>query len=505
MAPHYERLSAQDNSFLLFDRPNAFTHGAGTAVFRAGPLLRADGGIDVEPIRRRIESRLHEIPRFRQKLRWIPLERHPVWVDDPGFSLDYHLRHTRLPFPGDDAELKRLSARLLANRLDRSRPLWEWWVIEGLEGDRFALFQKLHHCMIDGASGVDLMQLLLSPRPDEPLQPVPHYTPRPEPSDAHLLWDAARRYAGLPAHLLHGARELGRSAAARQELARRARAVLGMLRSFGGATSETPLNRRIGPYRRVDWLSMSLDEIKALRRALGGTVNDVVLATVAGAVRSFLELRAVDPAKLAFRVAAPVSTRAEHEHGTFGNRVSQWIVDLPIGEADPLVRLARIRAQTERLKASGEAVAADVLFGVAEWIGTRLLSQAAQLAVNSVPFNLMVTNIPGPQIPLYLCGAEFLEAYGYVPLVETTALGIALMSSNGRLAWGFNADHELVPDLAEFVAAVRASFAALQQAARVGAPLARAEPRPARARRAGSRAATMHREPGEGESSRETC
>jgi WS/DGAT/MGAT family acyltransferase len=211
---------------------------------------------------------------------------------------------------------------------------------------------------------------------------------------------------------------------------------------------------------------MPLDEVKALRRALGGTVNDVVLATVAGAVRRFMQLRAVDPASLAFRVAAPVSVRAEHEHGTFGNRVSQWIVDLPVGEAEPLARLRVIREQTELLKKSRQAVAADALFGVAEWLGSRLLTQAARLSTHSLPFNLMVTNIPGPQIPFYLCGAELLAAYGFVPLVETTALGIALMSSNGRLAWGFNADYALVPDLAAFVAAIEASFRELQDAAR---------------------------------------
>jgi WS/DGAT/MGAT family acyltransferase len=464
--PGYQRLSAQDNSFLIFDSPHAFTHGAGTAIFAAGPLLRADGGIDVEPIRRRIESKLHEIPRFRQKLRWIPLEDHPVWVDDASFSLDYHLRHTRLPFPGNEAQLKQLSARLLANRLDRSRPLWEFWVIEGLEGERFALFQKMHHCMIDGASGVDLMQLLLSPARDEPTLPAPHYVPRPEPSDARLLWDAGQRWASLPGRLARQARELARSPAARHEVGEGARAVLGMLRSLRGSASATPLNRRIGPHRRVDWLCMPLDEVKAVRRALGGTVNDLVLATVAGAVRAFMQLRSVDPATLAFRVAAPVSVRAENEHGTFGNRVSQWIVDLPVREADPLVRLARICAQTEELKSSRQAVAADVLFGAAEWLGSRLLSQAARLSLDSLPFNLMVTNIPGPQIPFYLCGAEMLQAYGYVPLVETTALGIALMSTNGRLAWGFNADYALVPDLAAFTAAIDRSFRELQDAAR---------------------------------------
>jgi WS/DGAT/MGAT family acyltransferase len=205
--------------------------------------------------------------------------------------------------------------------------------------------------------------------------------------------------------------------------------------------------------------------VKRVRRALEGTINDVVLATVAGAVRRFMQLRAVDPRSIEFKIAAPVSVRSEEERGTMGNRVSQWIVHTPIGEEDPLKRLRAIQEQTRELKASGQAVGADVLFQVAEWTGTRLLSLAAQLASSSNPFNLMVTNIPGPQVPMFLYGARLLETYGYVPLVDTTALGIALMSYDGKLCWGFNADYELVPDLPDFVDGIRDAFGELQELA----------------------------------------
>lgn len=467
LGPGYQRLSARDQAFLEVDTPSAFTHGAATLVFRAGPLLRDDGGIDVAPLRSLLVSRLHEIPRFRQKLAWVPLERQPVWIDDPAFDLDYHVRHTRLPFPGGEAELKRLVARLLGNRLDRSRPLWELWVIEGLEGERFALFQKLHHCMIDEALGVDPMQLLLSTQREHEVLPAPHHVPRPAPSGARLLWDASWRYAALPGRIARGAGDLLLRPDARGALRERTREWLGWLRTWrAGALPETPLNARIGPHRRVDWWSVPLADAKAVQRALGVTLHDVVLATVAGAVRSFMLLRSVDPARLPFRAAVPVSVRSGREHGTFGNRVAQWIVDLPIGEPDALARLDSIRAQTETLRASRPAVSADAQAGVTEWVGTRLLAQAAQLAVRSAPFNLMIASVPGPQVPLYLCGAELLETYGCVPLLETTALGVAVLSYSGRLAFGMNADWEAVPDLAAFVAATAASFRGLQDAAR---------------------------------------
>ncbi len=461
----YDRLTAQDTSFLVFENSNSFTHGAGTAIFEAGALATPGGGIDIDRVRRSLESMLHQVPRFRQKLDWIPVERHPVWVDDPAFDLDYHLRHIRLPAPGTLAELKATSARILANRMDRARPLWEFWVVEGLENGGFALIQKIHHCMIDGASGVDLLQLMMSPDPEaKPLEPTP-WVPRPAPTQRQLALDALRYRLRMPLDVLRSAREAGSVRDLGRDLRTRLSATAKLARSMTQSAAATPLNERIGPHRRVDWLCMSLDDVKQVRRALGGTINDVVLCSVAGAVRRFLQLRGVDTEALDFRVAAPVSVRSEDERGTMGNRVSQWIVDIPVGEPDPLERLRVIQEQTSELKSSGQAVGADVLFQVAEWTGTRLLSLAAQLASSGNPFNLMVTNIPGPQIPLYLCGARLLEMYGYVPLVDTTALGIALFSYDGRLCWGFNADYELLPDLADFVSGIERAFAELQRLA----------------------------------------
>ena len=463
----YERLSAQDTSFLLFESPNAFTHVAGTALYEVGPLRTPDGGIDIGRIRSAVACLLHQLPRFRQKLAWIPVEGHPVWVDDPAFDLDFHVRHTRLPHPGGEQELKDLSARILANQMDRGKPLWEIWIIEGVEGDRFAMIQKLHHCMIDGASGVDLTQLLLSPDPAAELPAPTPYVPRPAPTRAKLLRDALARRLRMPADALRFARAADRDERGlAAELRLRGRALVQMAGSLTRIAPPSTLSGPIGPHRRVDWFDMSLDEVKALRKATGATVNDIVLASVAGAVRHFLERRGADPGAREFRVAAPVSTRSESERGTLGNRVSMWILVLPIDEPDPLRRLERIRAQTGDLKQSKQAVGADVLFQVVEWTSTRILSLAARgLSSTQGPYNLMVTNVPGPQIPLYLCGARMCATYGFVPLVENTALGIALFSYAGRLCWGLNADYELVPDLADFTAAIPAAFAELARAA----------------------------------------
>ena len=318
------------------------------------------------------------------------------------------------------------------------------------------------------------MQLMLSPDPNAEMPDLSPYIPRPAPMQGELLRGSVTRRIRMPfdaiAHTretYEDLREFG------EEIRRRGRAVARMARSMLKAAPETPLNGQIGPHRRVDWLDMSLSDVKDIRKAIGGTVNDVVLATVAGAVRHFIAHRSVDPASIeAFRTAAPVSTRSEGNDGKLGNQVSMWILDLPIDEPDPAERLDRIRRQTADLKKSQQAVGAEVLFQVVEWTGTRILSLAAKrLSASTSPYNLMVTNIPGPQIPLYMRGGLLEKMYGYVPLVENTGLGIALMSYNGVLNWGFNADYELLPDLSEFVACVVKSFEELQSAAGITPPV----------------------------------
>jgi WS/DGAT/MGAT family acyltransferase len=484
----YERLTALDNSFLLLEKPNSYMHVASTFIFDVGPLRRPEGGIDLDAVRSATEGLLPRIPRYRQKLKYIPLENHPVWVDDDRFNLDYHLRHTALPKPGSIAQLKALSARIMQQHLDRSRPLWEMWLVEGLEGDRFALISKVHHCMIDGVSGVDLMNEQLKTTPDRAIPDVVPYFPRPAPSGLELMRHELLRRAALPFAAIRDVRNFVREAdAARDEIAVRLRAVAETLGTTLRRASDTPLNRPIGPHRRFDWMPMEVSEIKEVRRALGGSLNDVVLTVVTGAVRRFLERRGCSTRGLDFRVMAPVSVRSADQRGQLGNRVSAWMIDLPVALPDPKQQLERIAARTRELKESKQAVGADVLTAAADWTPSTLLALGARNATRLLPFNMVVTNVPGPQVPMYLLGARMTEAYPHVPLTDRLGLGIALLSYDGRIGWGFNADYDVVPDLAGFVDDVKVAFSELRAAAtpivaRGGAePAKPAAPRAARA------------------------
>ena len=461
----YERLSAQDNSFLLMEQPNVHMHVAATQIFETGPLKTEEGGIDFSAMRRSIESVLHLIPRYRQVLQWIPLANHPVWVDDSNFSIDYHVRHTSLPRPGTSDQLKKLAARIMAQQLDKRKPLWEYWVIEGLDdGDRFAVVTKIHHCMIDGSSGVDLAQILMSFTPDRDLpDPLP-YIPRPAPSNAELLADQLARRMTLPLQALNGIRALADEAGSiRDDFLVRLQALRELASYAVRSASQTPLNGKLGPHRYVDWLVLDLDELKAVRRKLECTVNDVVLATVTGAVRNYMIRRRVDPNELDFRVSAPVSVRRDEDRGKLGNKVSSWIVPLPLNKSKPLEQLNELHKRTEELKRSKQALGVEMLMAAAEWAPAQLISLGAQ--ATSGPINMIVTNVPGPQMPLYTMGAKLLEMYPQVPLLDNTGLGIALVSYNGKVYWGFNSDPDLVTDLPVFVQEVKAAFAALKRAA----------------------------------------
>lgn len=463
----YDQLTFLDNSFLILEGPNAPMHIAGTAMFTGGNLIGAGGGLDIDAIRAFVASRLHLIPRYRQRLAGLPLQGRPVWVDDPHFNIHYHVRHTALPRPGDERQLKRLAARIMSQHLDRSKPLWEIWFVEGLEGgERFAMISKVHHCMVDGMSSVDLLNVLLQLEPSDEIHAAPEWIPRPGPTTMDLAAEAIEQLTALPRSLGETVRRTLQDAQdPRSDLRARLRAVRDSLTDTVRAVSTTPLNRPIGPHRRFDWLRMPLSEIKAVKNALGGTLNDVVLATVSGAIRRFLERHRVDVAELDFRVMAPVSVRSTDERGTLGNRVSAWMVPLPLAERDARRALAAIRQTTEHLKESKEAMGAEVLTQVGEWTPSTLLSLASRMMTRALPFNLVVTNVPGPQLPLYLMSARMLDNYGLIPLTDYLCLGIVLFSYDGQLCWGFTCEWDLLPDLHDFVLDVRAAFAELQAAA----------------------------------------
>lgn len=464
---HYEPLTTADSPFLAFETPNCHMHLGGTAIFDARPLMTPEGGVDIDRIRAHVGSRLHLIPRYRQRLAYVPLENHPVWVDDEHFSLAFHVRHTAIPKPGNERQLKRLAGRIMSQQLDRDRPLWELWIVEGLEGNRFALITKTHHCIADGISAVDLLTVLLSldaaaPPVDEP----PAWTPRPTPSARRLLRDTWLRRANLPLNVWAALRYVLQKPD--RVWARVVEGTMATARTIGAGLplpSETPLNKPIGPHRRLDWVALDLAELKEVKNRLGGTVNDVVLAIVAGAIRRFLRHRHVELERLHFRVVIPVSVRTVDQRGTVNNRASAWLMSLPIDEENPYARLVRVQETTLALKQSRQERGPAVLGEAAEMVGTAFLTLGVRLVSRLSPFNLIVTNIPGPQTPLYLLGAQLLAGYPLVPLFENQGLGIALFSYAGQVFWGVNADWELVPDVDEVARAIQASFAELRDAA----------------------------------------
>lgn len=467
MTPYnYERLSAQDSSFLVFEGPNTHMHIGGVTLFEVGPLRTADGGIDIDRIRKYVASRLHAIPRYRQRLHYIPVENVPCWVDDEHLNLEYHVRHTALPRPGDDAQLKALSARIMSQKLDRSKPLWELWVVEGLCDDRFALILKTHHSVVDGVSGVDLVGALMRPTPEEKIPRAPRWEPRRIPTLAEFLRE---ELTGAVRSSVEIGNVLQTAFAAPEKLRERvadgAAAAWHTLNAGLRIPATTPLNQDIGPYRRFDWTSVDLAEAKEIKNRLGGAINDVVLATVAGAVREFLHHRHARTRGINYRVVVPVSVRPEGESDPSGNRVSAWMMALPIGEADPARRYRQIRETTEELKRTNQARGIEVFTQLAEYAAP-IMTLGVRLAARLEPYNMIVTNVPGPQESLYLLGARMLAGYPNVPLFETQGLAVALLSYDGRLNWGFHADWDIVPDLDRFTAAIEGSFAELLACAR---------------------------------------
>ena len=455
----YDRLSPLDRYFLIYESPSAHMHVAGVSIFETGPLRRPDGGLDIDRIRAYIESRLPHIPRYRQIVAKTPFGA-PFWADDPHFNLDYHVRHSSLPRPGADAQLKALCGRVFSQALDRTKPLWEVWIVEGLAGgDEFALISKIHHAMVDGVSAVDLLEVLLTHHPVEEFKPAAPWVPRPSPSKRELARSDVEA-------LLQGPLQLARRAPAlvadifksHSDLRAALRGLADLTLKTIRPPAQTPLNKPIGPHRRFDWLRMDLGELKALRRAFGGSINDVVLAIVAGGVQRFLEHRGVDPDGIEFRVMAPVSVRPQEARGELGNRVAAWMVPLPIGERDPRRCLAILQETTARLKTEKNALGAQLLTEMVGWTPATLLSLAARVPWRDLPFNMIVTNVPGPQRAVYLLGAKMITDYGLVPIAEYVGLGITLVSYEGKLAWGFNADWDVVPDLDVFVGCIDAAF-----------------------------------------------
>src|SRR4051812_48655662 len=440
---HMDRLSAIDASFLAGEKEASHMHVGGVMIFEGPPPGREDA-LD------HVASRLHLVPRYRQKLAFPRFEMgRPLWVDDPSFNLEYHVRHTALAAPGDLEQLRLLTARIFSQRLDRSKPLWECWFVQGLEDDRFAIINKTHHSLVDGVSGVDLATVLfdLTPIPPEPSE-VPEWTPNPEPSQAQLIAEGVKGLLRRPV-------EVGRSAV---DAAMHPDVTLGRVREAAqgigevvwaglNPAPETPLNVPIGSHRRVFWVQTELDHFKAIKNSLGGTVNDVVLAVVSGALARWLRTRGVRTEGLELHAQVPVSIRSDDEHHRLGNRIAVMRAPLPVYARDPVERLRIVRESMQGLKESKQALAAQVIAGLEDFAPPTILSMASRTHWSPRLFNMIVTNVPGPQFPIYFQGRELLELVPVAFLPVNFALTIAAMSYNGKLDFSLLGDYDAMPDI----------------------------------------------------------
>ncbi|HEY6145334.1 MAG TPA: wax ester/triacylglycerol synthase family O-acyltransferase, partial [Solirubrobacterales bacterium] len=402
-----------------------------------------------EEFRDHIASRLHLVPRFRQKLRFVPLDQgRPVWVDDPHLNLDYHVRQTALPAPGSDEQLRNLAARIFSQQLDRSKPLWELWLVEGLTGDRFAIIGKSHHALVDGVSGVDITTVLfdLDAEPAGAPDKTPPWLAHPEPTDVQLLTEAWRERLTSPKEIYRGFRAALRGP--RQVL--QGVGATSKMVTAGMSAPHSVFNVEIGPHRRFQMTQTSLADLKRVKDAHGGTVNDVILSIVAGGIGKYLRARGHDTAGLELRAMVPVSVRAEEEHGALGNRISAMMAPLPVWCEDPVERLQLMTGEMGDLKSSGQAVGAEILTKLTDFAPSTIASQAARLQPAQRFFNLVVTNVPGPQFPLYVLGRKMESIFPMVPLARRQALCVGIMSYNGQVNFGLIGDYDGMADLDSF-------------------------------------------------------
>jgi WS/DGAT/MGAT family acyltransferase len=437
-----QRLSPQDASFLHVEDAVSHMHIGTVSIFEGPPP-----GCDA--LARMIRAHLPSVPRYRQKVHFLPAALgRPVWVDDPHFNLGYHLRRTALPAPGGEEELRNLVGRVMSQQLDRGKPLWEMWVIEGLGEGRWAVINKMHHCMVDGVAGTELLTVILDAERDPELPAPDDWHPERQPSGVELAVQALARRAVSPYEQLCAARSAVRSP--RQAAKTAATTIRGLWTMTGVVAPPPPssLNGAIGPHRRWAWARSQLSDVKRVRGAFGATVNDVVLTAIAGGFRTLLIARG-ECTQRDVRTLVPVSVRSHEEHGEYNNRVSAIFANLPVGIEDPVQRLAAMRAQMEHLKESGEAVAGDVLVGLSGFAPAMLLALGLRAATR-VPqhsVNTVTTNVPGPQRPLYAAGRRMLECLPYVPIAGHVRIGVAIFSYDGGLSFGVTGDYDEAADI----------------------------------------------------------
>jgi WS/DGAT/MGAT family acyltransferase len=456
-----DRLSAIDVSFLTNESSSSHMHVGAVCIFEGPPP-------SYEDLLAHVQSRLHLVPRFSQKLAYPPAQTgRPFWVDDPTFNLEYHVRHSALPSPGSEEQLRRMAARVFSQQLDRSKPLWELWMVQGLTRRRFAFVTKTHHALVDGISGVDIATVLFDLKPvPEPAENDHERIPSPEPSSASLLVKGAEDLVRAPVGLLRRLEHaIERPGSALKRITEAAEAVGEIGWNFANPAPDVPLNVEIGSHRRFEWVRGDLAQLKSIKNALGGTVNDVVLAVVAGALREWLHGRGIQTQGLELRAQVPVSIRTADERGQLGNKLAVMRAPLPVYIDDPVARLQHVREAMGGIKESKQALGAEVISRFNDFAPPTLLAQAARINFSTRLFNTVVTNVPGPQIPLYVLGRELQDIFPVGFLAPNHALFMAIMSYNGGINFGLLADYDSMGDLEVITTGIERAIAELLEAA----------------------------------------
>jgi WS/DGAT/MGAT family acyltransferase len=472
---HLDRLSSIDVSFLTNETSSSHMHVGAVCIFEGPPP-------SYEDLLHHVSSRLHLVPRFAQKLAYPPAQAgRPFWIDDPTFNLEYHVRHSALPSLGSEEQLRLMAARVFSQQLDRTKPLWELWMVQGLTRRRFALVTKTHHSLVDGISGVDIATVLFDVKPvPEPAESDHERLPSPEPSTATLVAKGAEDLIRAPVGLL---RRIERAVEHPQETVKRivdaAEAVGEIGWTFANPAPDVPLNVEIGSHRRFEWVRADLAQFKKIKNVLGGTVNDVVLAVVTGALREWLQGRGIRTEGLELRAQVPVSIRSADERGQLGNKLAVMRAPLPVYIDDPVARLARVREAMQGVKQSKQALGAEVISRFNDFAPPTLLAQAARINFSTRLFNVVVTNVPGPQIPLYVLGRELQDIFPVGFLPPHHAVFIAIMSYNGGVNFGLLADFDSMDDVDVIATGIEHAIAELVDAAEASAEQRSAEPAPA--------------------------
>jgi diacylglycerol O-acyltransferase / wax synthase len=466
-----DRLSPTDAGFYYAESENTPLHVGSVTVFEGPAPTYGD-------LVRLVVGKLPLVPRYRQRVRTVPLQLgRPVWVDDPHFQVLYHVRHTAVPSPGGEEQLRNLAGRVLGQRLDLAKPLWELWLVEGLADGRWALISKVHHCMVDGVAGTDLMQTVFDLTPDAPHPEPEDWTPQRGPSGLGLVAGAVADTMGPPLRRVVTLPRVGSLVEASRTAVRAGRelaaGVPSVARRATGPAARS-LSGPIGPHRRWAWTEAEVDELKTVRRAFGGTVNDVVLTAVTRGFRDLLESRGTLTDGLGVRSMVPVSTRSPRDRGTLDNRITAVFVDLPVGEPDPVRRLTVVRRQMDDHKKANQVLDARSIIAMGDFVVPTLLSLGvrAALAAGQVWAQALTTNVPGPRVPLYVLGRRMRSAHAYVPIAGGMRVSIGVFSYLSSMTFGVNADFDAFPDVDVLAGGIRRGIDELVAAAGSGAAAA---------------------------------